>query len=77
MIIIPSPRLSRDPQRFQLGGRGHRAGGKGGGLPGGRGQGGRGEGKGAIVSGSCGLLSSHGENGERTCSADWPRIANG
>ena len=31
--------ISRDPQLSQLGGRGHRAGGKGGGLQGGRGQG--------------------------------------
>ena len=44
------PHPSKDPQLSQLGGRGHRAGGKGGGLSGGRGQGGRGKGKGAIVS---------------------------
>ena len=48
----------------QLVGRGHRAGGKGGGLPGGRGQGGRVNGKGAIVSGSCGHLSGQAENVE-------------
>ena len=41
MIITPS--LSRDPQLFQLVGRGHRAGGKGGGLPGGVGRVGRGK----------------------------------
>ena len=41
---------SRDPQLSKVGGRGHRAGGKGGGLQGGRGQVGRGKGKGAIVS---------------------------
>ena len=58
-------------------GRGHRAGGKGGGLPGGRGQGGRGEGKGAIVSETCGHLGGQAENKKSTCSADWPRIATG
>ena len=68
------PPLSRDPQLFQLAGRGHRAGGKGGGLPGGRGQCGRGKGKGAIV---CGHLSGQEENGESPCSAEWPCIANG
>ena len=52
-------------------------GGKGGGLPGGRGHGGRGEGKGAIVPETCGHLSCQGENEEITCSAEWPRNANG
>ena len=48
----------------QLVGRGHRAGGKGGGLLGGMGQGGKGKGKGAIVSETCGHLGGQGENGE-------------
>ena len=48
----------------QFVGRGHRAGGKGGGLLGGRGQGGRGKGKVAIVSETCGHLGGQGENGE-------------
>ena len=48
----------------QLVGRGHRTGGKGGGLLGGRGQGGKGKGKGAIVSETCGHLGGQGENGE-------------
>ena len=48
----------------QLLGRGHRAGGKGGGLFGERGQGGKGKGKGAIVSETCGHLGGQGENGE-------------
>ena len=73
---LPPP-FSRHPQRFQLGGRGHRAGGKGGGLSGGRGQNGRGKGKGTIVSEICGLLSGQAENGESPCSAQWPRIATG
>ena len=46
----------------QLFGRGHRAGGKGGGLLRGRGQGGRGEGKGTNVSETCGHLGGQGEN---------------
>ena len=39
--------------------------------------GGGGGGEGSIVSGSCGHLSGQAENGESTCSAEWPRIANG
>ena len=73
---LPPP-LSRDPQLFQLGGRGHRVGGKVEGLLRGRGQGWRGKYKGPIVSGSCGHLSGQEENGESTCSAEWPRIATG
>ena len=38
---------------------------------------GGGKGKGAIVSQTCGHLCGQGENGESTCSAEWPRIANG
>ena len=68
---------SRYPQLSEVGGRGHRAGGKGGALPGGRGHGGREKGKGAIVSGNCGHLSGQAENEESPCSAYWPRIANG
>ena len=52
-------------------------GGKGGGLQGGRGQGGRGKGKGPIVPETCGHLSGQVEKEESTCSAEWPRIANG
>ena len=50
ITVTPSP-PSSDPQPSEVGGRGHRAGGKGGGLQGGRGQGGRGKGKGAKVKG--------------------------
>ena len=41
------------------------------------GPGGRGEGKGAIVPETCGHLGGQVENGESTCSVEWPRIANG
>ena len=54
-----------------------RAGGKRGGLQGGRGQGGKGKGKWAIVSETFGNLGGQGENGESPCRADWSRIANG
>ena len=52
-------------------------GGKEGGLLGGRGQGGRGKGKGAIVPETIGHLCGQAENGQSTCSAEWPRIATG
>ena len=32
---------------------------------------------GQLSCGSCGHLSGQEENGESSCSADWPRIANG
>ena len=64
LIVSLPPSLSRDPQLFQLGGRGHMAGGKGGGLLGGRGQGWRGTGKRAIVSKTCGCLGGQGQNEE-------------
>ena len=75
VIIIPSPK--QGPLTISIGWEGHRVGGKGGGLPGGRGQGGRGKGKRAIVSETCGHLGGQGENEENTCSAEWPRIATG
>ena len=73
---LPPP-LSRGPQLFQLGGRGHRAGGKGGGLQRGRGQVGRAKVKRAIVCETCCHLSDQGENEESPSSAEGPHIANG
>ena len=43
----------------------------------GRGQGGKGKSKGAIVSETSGHRGDQAENEESTCSAEWPRIANG
>ena len=74
--LLPPPRSS-DPQLSEVGGRGHRVGGKRGGLQGGRGEGGRGKGKGTIVSETCGHLGGQVENEKNTCSAEWPRFANG